>query len=651
MRTEPHILAQDAHAPRSPAMLDEDVLEDVRRIWGFDSLRPLQSEAIAAGIAGRDSLLVMPTGGGKSLCYQVPPLAAARAGDARIDVCVSPLIALMKDPVDGLRSNGYPAAALHSGMAPDERDAVRRSVRDGDVRLLFVSPERLLAPGFDSWLGTVGVRAIAIDEAHCISQWGHDFRPEYRQMARLRSVFPQASLHACTATATPRVQRDIVDQLELRDPLVLVGSFDRPNLVYRIEPRVDGRRQVLEVLGRHRGDAVIVYCLSRKDTESLAEFLRKEGFQAGAYHAGMDAAKRAKVQEAFADEKLDIVVATVAFGMGIDRSNVRAVVHMTMPKSIEHYQQETGRAGRDGLESECVLFHSYADVVKWNSITEGSAQEARARLEESGAEQDAFDALDASVAQGRSQLEAMQRLAASPVCRHRWIVEHFGQRFQHAARDERSPDGGSCGACDVCLGEVRMVPESTTVARKLLSAVVRTGQRFGAAYVADVARGAETEDIARRGHASLPTYGVLKGEDRATLTNYVFQLVEHGLLERTDGEHPVLVLTPDGHRALRGELEVPLRAPPRGRGRKHATAKAVHGAHEVDAALFDRLRTVRRDLAAQRGVPPYVIFSDATLLELAARKPRTLDEFATVKGVGEKKLADLGQTFLDAINE
>jgi len=642
MRTEPHIATQDAPREPMPA-LDDAVLEDVSRIWGFDALRPLQSEAIAAGIAGRDSLVVMPTGGGKSLCYQVPPLAAARAGDTRIDVCVSPLIALMKDQVDGLRSNGYPAAALHSGMPADERDAVRRAVRAGDVRLLFVSPERLLAPGFDAWLGSVGVRAIAIDEAHCISQWGHDFRPEYRQLARLRTMFPAASLHACTATATPRVQHDIVAQLELRDPLVLVGSFDRPNLVYRVEPRVDGRRQLLEVLGRHRGDAVIVYCLSRKETESLSEFLRKEGFQAGCYHAGLAAEERHRVQEAFTEERLDVVVATVAFGMGIDRSNVRAVVHMTMPKSVEHYQQETGRAGRDGLESECVLFHSYADVVKWQSIIDASADEARARLGENGADDAAFEALDDSVAQGRTHLESMQRMAGTAVCRHRWIVEHFGQEWH--------PRPSGCGACDVCLGEVRMMPDSTTVARKLLSAVVRTGQRFGAAYIADVVRGAATEEVARRGHASLPTYGVLRGEDRNALINCMFQLVEHGLLARTEGDHPVLVLTPEGHRALRGEVEVALRAPPRGRGRKHATAREVHGAHEVDTSLFERLRALRRELAAQRGVPPYVIFSDATLLEMAARRPATLGEMAAVRGVGERKLADLGPAFLVAIAE
>ena len=484
MRTDSLIPAQDAHGSdafgHDHPGLDAAVFDDIQRVWGFDTLRPLQAEAIAAGIAGRDSLVVMPTGGGKSLCYQVPPLAAARAGDTRIDVCVSPLIALMKDQVDGLRTNGYPAASLHSGMTNEERDEVRRAVGAGEVRLLFVSPERLLAPGFDTWLGSVGVRAIAIDEAHCISQWGHDFRPEYRQLKQLRRMFPGVSLHACTATAAPPVRDDIVAQLELIDPLVLVGNFDRPNLIYRIEPRIDGRKQILGVLERHRGDAVIVYCMSRKETEAIAEYLSKEKFNAACYHAGMTSIQRSKVQERFTAEKLDIVVATVAFGMGIDRSNVRAVVHMTIPKSIEHYQQETGRAGRDGLESECVLFHSYADVVKWNSITERSTNEARARLDEEGADAEAYEALDASVAQGRVQLEAMQRMASGAVCRHRWLVEHFGQRYEPIARESRAGDANGCGACDVCMQEVRMATDSTTVARKLLSAVVRTGQRYGA---------------------------------------------------------------------------------------------------------------------------------------------------------------------------
>jgi ATP-dependent DNA helicase RecQ len=605
--------------------VDPETLADIRRVWGFDTLRPLQAEAIAAGIAGRDSLIVLPTGGGKSLCYQVPPLAAERRGDARLDLCVSPLIALMKDQVDGLRASGYPAAALHSGLPEGEREAVRRAARDGQVRLLFVSPERLLAPGFAAWLGSVGVRAVAVDEAHCISQWGHDFRPEYRQLAGLRALLPGVSLHACTATATPRVQRDIVEQLQLRDPLVLVGSFDRPNLVYRIEPRMDGRRQLLEVLGRHRDEAVIVYCISRRDTEALAEFLKGQRLKAACYHAGLSTEERHRVQEAFAAEALDIVVATVAFGMGIDRSNVRCVVHMAMPRSVEHYQQETGRAGRDGLESECVLLHSYADVVKWQTIAELPARAA--------------DAASEAQAEGARQLEAMARFAGAAVCRHKWIVEHFGQTYER----------GNCGACDVCLGEVRTVPDSTTVARKILSAVARTGQRFGAGYVADVLRGADTEEVRRRGHAALPTYGLLASEDRSALTNYIFQLVELGMLARTEDEHPVLVLTAAGREALAGGVPLPLRQPPRGRGRSHAAASSgVEGLHQVDPALFEALRGLRREIAAARGIPPYLVFSDATLREMAARRPRTLEELRTVKGVGDRKLVEFGAAFLAA---
>lgn len=607
------------------APVDPETLADIRRVWGFDTLRPLQAEAIAAGIAGRDSLIVLPTGGGKSLCYQVPPLATQRRGDARMDICVSPLIALMKDQVDGLRASGYPAAALHSGLAESERESVRRTVREGGARLLFVSPERLLAPGFAAWLGSVGVRAVAVDEAHCISQWGHDFRPEYRQLATLRSLLPGVSLHACTATATPRVQRDIVEQLQLRDPLVLVGSFDRPNLVYRIEPRMDGRRQLLEVLARHRNEAVIIYCISRRDTESLAEYLKDQRLKAACYHAGLSTEERHRVQDAFAAEELDIVVATVAFGMGIDRSNVRCVVHMAIPRSIEHFQQETGRAGRDGLESECVLLHSYADVVKWQTIAELPSRAA--------------EAVNAEQAEGARQLEAMASFASAAVCRHKWIVEHFGQAY------ERS----NCGACDVCLGEVRTVPDSTTVARKIMSAVARTGQRYGAGYVADVLRGADTEEVRRRGHSALPTYGVLASEERNALTNYIFQLVELGMLARTADEHPVIVLTAAGRDALGGAVPLPLRQPPRGRGRCHAAASSgVEGLHQVDPALFDALRSLRRELASARGIPPYLVFSDATLRDMAARRPGTLEELRAVKGVGDRKLAEFGAAFLAA---
>ena len=350
-----------------------DILATVHRYWGFSELRPLQEQAIRAGLERRDSLVVMPTGGGKSLCYQVPAELARRT-----DIVVSPLISLMKDQVDGLRESGYPAGALYSGMPLDTLRETEAQIAAGRYRLVFVAPERLLTPRFLQLIERLQVRAFAIDEAHCISHWGHDFRPEYRQLAELKIRFPQASVHAYTATATARVREDIAEQLRLQNPAVLVGTFDRPNLVYRIVPRVDAQTQVLQVLRRHPGDAAIVYCISRKDTEAMAEWLRANRLRAAFYHAGMEADERRRTQDAFASEEIDVVAATVAFGMGIDRSNVRCVIHAAMPKSIEHYQQETGRAGRDGLEAECVMLYSAADVLRWESLIEKSAADASA---------------------------------------------------------------------------------------------------------------------------------------------------------------------------------------------------------------------------------------------------------------------------------
>ncbi|HYD47005.1 MAG TPA: ATP-dependent DNA helicase RecQ, partial [Terriglobales bacterium] len=352
----------------------------VRQYWGYDSLRPLQEAAIRAGLERRDSLTVLPTGGGKSLCYQVPPAVAGR-----LDIVVSPLISLMKDQVDGLREVGYPAAALYSGMTYAEVRAVEQRAVAGELRLLFVAPERLLTERFLALLSRLEVGAFAIDEAHCISHWGHDFRPEYRQLAQLKTRFPKASVHAYTATATERVRADIIAQLHLAQPEVLVGTFDRPNLVYRIVPRVDPEAQVLAAIRRHAGQAVIVYCISRRDTEALAEFLQQRGVRATFYHAGMDPDARREAQEAFTSEALDVIVATVAFGMGIDRSDVRAVIHAAMPKSIEHYQQETGRAGRDGLEAECLLLYSAADGIRWEQLLERSQRDSEGLAETTAA--------------------------------------------------------------------------------------------------------------------------------------------------------------------------------------------------------------------------------------------------------------------------
>jgi ATP-dependent DNA helicase RecQ len=593
------------------------MLDCVRRVWGFDSLRPLQEEAIRAGHDHHDSLVVMPTGGGKSLCYQVPPLLADRT-----DIVISPLISLMKDQVDGLQAAGYPAAALHSNLAPQERRQVEERAAAGALRLLFIAPERLMTEPGLQLAGRLRVRAFAIDEAHCISHWGHDFRREYRQLAVLNERFPSASVHAFTATATLRVREDIITQLRLRDPVVLVGSFDRPNLTYRILPLHDRYAQVTEVIQRHDGEAVIVYCISRKDTERMAAALNACGIRAAHYHAGMEAAERRRVQDEFSEEKVNVIAATVAFGMGIDRSNVRCVIHASMPKTIEHYQQETGRAGRDGLEAECVLLYSSRDVIRWEQLIAASA---------AGAEQP-----ETVIAAQSELLRQMQRYCAGPRCRHRALVEYFGQTYEPA----------NCGACDVCLDDVRGMTDATVTAQKILSCVARCGERFGAGHIAEVLVGGETEAVRRAGHVDLSTWGLLKELPRKTVLSMVYQLLDQGLLERTTGEYPVLRLNAVSWEVMRGGRPVMLLSAPAKVKRSRAEPASWEG---VDRALFERLRQVRARIASERGVPAFVVFADTTLRELARVRPTTPGLMRNCQGVGEKKLAEFGERFLDEI--
>src|SRR5262245_40531312 len=590
----------------------------VKRYWGFDTLRPLQQEAIGAALARRDALVVLPTGGGKSLCYQVPPAVTGRT-----DVVISPLISLMKDQVDGLRACGYPAGALNSGMAPDDVRQVERGMVEDQYRLVFVAPERLLAPRFLDWMARAAVRDFAVDEAHCISHWGHDFRPEYRQLAELKTRVPGASLRAYTATATERVRADIAAQLRLDDPLVLVGTFDRPNLTYRIVRRVDTFQQVLEILRRHADQAAIVYCLSRKDTEELAGGLAAQGLKAAHYHAGMETAARRRTQDAFAEERLDIVVATVAFGMGIDRSDVRCVIHAGVPKSIEHYQQETGRAGRDGLEAECVLLYSPADVVRIERLLDKSAAESGVSEEITAA--------------ARDLLRDMQRFAGGLACRHRALSEYFGQAYPSE----------NCGACDVCLGEVEGVTDATVTAQKILSCVARAGEGFGVLHIVDILAGANSERIRQWRHDRLSTYGLLGDVPRKALVAMVHQLLDQRLLDRTGGDRPILKLNSASWAVMRGQRPVQLVQP---RQAPVAKPRFEEDSWEgVDKGLFEDLRQLRRGLADQRGVPPYIIFGDATLRELARLRPSSPAGFASVRGVGQKKLEDLGPIFLDRI--
>jgi len=610
-------------ADTAPLPTDDARIADVlSRWWGFDTLRPLQADALRAALAGRDSLVVLPTGGGKSLCYQLPPLV-----DGATDVVISPLVALMKDQVDALEAIGYPAAAIHGALEASERARVRDRLIAGDLRLLFVAPERLVNTGLLDILARAGVRRFAVDEAHCISQWGHDFRPEYRQLALLRERFPHASIHAFTATATPRVRDDIATQLGLRDPAVLVGTFDRPNLVYRVVPRTDRAGQVEAILGRHRGEASIVYCISRKETERLAARLAGAGLLAQPYHAGLDATRRHRTQEAFARETIDVVVATVAFGMGIDRSDVRLVLHTALPKSLEAYQQETGRAGRDGLAAECLLLYSSADVFSWEALVRKSAAESD------------LDA-DGQETLVRSQIEhlhAMRRYAQAARCRHAALSEYFGQRY----------DAPTCGACDVCLGETSSLPDGTVTAQKIVSCVARVGGRFGVRHVAEVLRGARTEGVARHRHEELSTFGLLADLDQRAVENLVHQLLDQELLSRTGGDRPVVTLNDRSWELLRGVREVVLLEPRAARVR--ATRAEADDWEGVDRDLLERLRRWRRRIAETRGKPAWTIFDDKSLRSIARDRPASPAALLRCRGIGEKRLADFGAAILDIV--
>jgi ATP-dependent DNA helicase RecQ len=600
----------------------------VHQLWGHAHLRPLQREAIEADLSGRDSLTVMATGGGKSLCYQAPALLAAERGDARLTLVVSPLVALMDDQVASLRAMGVEAMAMHSGSADQERGEQEAVFHAARPPLVFAAPERALRPSFLRAMRARGVRSVCIDEAHCISQWGHDFRPEYRRLAELRSAFPNAAMHAFTATATPQVGDDIVRQLGMRDPLRLTGPVHRPNLLIRTRLRVDGLAQCLEAIRRHPGEAGIVYCLSRADAERMHKALVNEGVRASLYHAGLAAPARRRAHADFRAERADVMVATIAFGMGVDRSDVRFVIHMTLPRSIEHWVQESGRAGRDGLPSEVLLLHGAADVARWDRLIgthEAEASELADRV-----------ASEAHRQAQRGQVQAMRNLAATPRCRHAAIAEHFGQPWTQAG----------CGACDACLGEWQPLADATRVARIALSAVARLEQRFGLRHVAAVLAGSGGRAIRQWRHESLGVFGLLRHLPRATILQALEQLIDQGLLQRTADEHPTLRLTPEALPVLRGEREVELRTTPT-LAKRSAAEAASWG--DVDRAIADRLRLLRRELASARGIPPFMVFSDVTLRALASRRPATLEAMAAIPGLGERRLAAYGAVLLEAL--
>jgi ATP-dependent DNA helicase RecQ len=526
----------------------------------------------------------------------------------------------MKDQVDSLLENGIPAARLDSSMSAPEKSETFERLRGGELRLLYVSPERLLMEEFLAFLKTRQISSVAIDEAHCVSMWGHDFRPEYRQLRVLRNEFPNVPIGAYTATATAHVRSDIEEQLGLNKPKVLVGKFDRPNLLYRVRRRINTLKQVCEVLERHRGESGIVYCIRRADVDEMCAQLAGRGCRVAPYHAGMIDEDRKKNQDAFIEERVDAIVATVAFGMGIDKSNVRYVIHAGMPKSLEHYQQETGRAGRDGLEAECILFYSGGDYMTWKRILEENEPQAK----------------EIAIA----KLGRMYGYCGGVACRHKALANYFGQDL----------DQERCRACDICLGEVEGVPDALVLAQKILSSVVRQGERFGADYTASVLIGSREERILSNRHDKLSTYNLLGDHPRPVVRDWIEQLVEQDCIERF-GEYGVLRLTERGLRVLKGKEQPLLLEPPKKKKAAPKLPVAKDSWEGVDRGLFEELRILRRELAAKRSLPAYIVFGDAALRDMARKRPSTPAAFLRVTGVGERKLEQYGEVMLNTIRE
>ncbi|MDD2272706.1 MAG: DNA helicase RecQ [Desulfuromonadaceae bacterium] len=594
--------------------MPEAIHHTLKTVFGFHQFRAPQQDVIERVVAGEDVFLVMPTGGGKSLCYQVPALH--RDGVA---IVVSPLIALMKDQVDALLDNGVRAACLNSSLTTDEARQVMRQLYNNDLDLLYVAPERLLLPDFMETLSTLRLALFAIDEAHCISQWGHDFRPDYVKLGQLRRAFPDVPIVAMTATADPETRKDIVNQLGIGQAKVFVAGFDRPNITYTVIPKHKPFVQLSGFLKGRGDEAGIIYALSRKRVEQIADQLVQAGFSAAAYHAGLPDKERSRVQNAFRCDDLRIVVATVAFGMGIDKPNVRFVVHYDMPKSVESYYQETGRAGRDGLPSEALMLFGMGDVMTARSLIENSDNAERVRIE-------------------LQKLNAMVSYGEALTCRRRALLSYFGDQREH-----------DCGNCDICTDPPQRF-DASEQAKKALSCVYRVGERFGVRHVIEVLRGAKSQRVTDLRHHELSTYGIGSDLSAVEWENIFRQLIHLGYLVQDFTRYGVLGLSPAARPVLRGETQVIL-GHPRVTIKPEAKSKRRGGAVDsIHQLLFDELRVLRKQIADAANVPPFVVFSDATLLEMASSRPRDERELLSVTGVGENKLRKYGAAFLDAIN-
>lgn len=583
----------------------------LKKHFGYNAFRPLQEEIVSHVVSGKDALVLMPTGGGKSLCFQLPAIYFDG-----LTLVISPLISLMKDQVDSLTANGVPSAFINSSLVPQEIDDVMNRAHKGKLKILYAAPERLALDYFQSFLQKLQLSLIAIDEAHCISEWGHDFRPDYRNLKSLRHTFPDVPMIALTATATQRVRRDIIDQLSLQKNKIFLASFNRPNLRYSVIPKNNSLYQLLAFLKKYQNEPTIIYCFSRKDTENLAQDLRENGHKALAYHAGMEGSERKITQEKFIRDEVPIIVATIAFGMGIDKPDVRLIVHYHLPKSIEGYYQETGRAGRDGLLSECVLLYSHGDTRKYEYFFQD--------IEDDKERDRAYAKLD--------QVVEFCELAN---CRRKFLLKYFGEEIKHVL----------CDNCDRCQSPQESF-DATEIAQKILSACLRTGERFGVNYVIDVLRGSQTQSLKERGHDKLSVYGLAQNFSKLELKEIIRALITKNILQKAQGEYPTLALTQQGKEFLREKKNITL---PKPRAVVEEITQMPSEELSYDQKLFELLRALRRQIAASMNVPPFVVFGDVSLREMATYYPQSAESFLKISGVGKEKLRRYGKNFLRAI--